>query len=136
MTGTRRLLLMDDNLKRLLGIKDTAIELIAMINFLFEMSDYKELVYNCIGSTGQDISKYVHNKRREKIMNTRYSNIDEFTQDFKSFKGRALERLFQEPLNAAKLAKLEDILDDPVCIYELHCKQKPDIRFMNFVRLI
>ena len=31
---------MDDNLKRLLDIENTAIELIAMINFLFQ-TDYK-----------------------------------------------------------------------------------------------
>ncbi|WP_431785848.1 hypothetical protein [Paenibacillus lactis] len=125
---------MDDNLKRLLDIENTAIELIAMINFLFQ-TDYKKLLRDCIGLTGKEINKYVYDKRREKIMNTRYSNIDEFVQEFLVAKERALERLFQEPLNSAKLSKLE-IMDDPVRIYEIHSKQKPDIRFMNFVRLI
>ncbi|MBX4152239.1 hypothetical protein [Paenibacillus lautus] len=126
---------MDDNLKRLLDIEDTAIELIAMINFLFKVSDYKELIYDCIGLTGKEINKYVYDKRREKIMNTRYSDIDDFVQDFLVAKDKALERLFQEPLNAAKISRLS-IKDDPLRIYELYCKQKPDIRFMNFVRLL
>lgn len=126
---------MDDNLKRLLDIEDAAIELIAMINFLFKVSDYKDLLINCIGLTGKEINKYVYDKRREKIMNTRYSNIDEFVQDFLAVKNKALERLFQEPLSEAKLNRLQ-IMDDPIRIYELYSKQKPDIRFMNFVRLI
>lgn len=125
---------MDDNIKRLLGIDDSAVELISMINFLFNVCDYDKLINDCLGLPGKLLNKYVYDTRREKIKNTRYSDIDEFVKDFGVSKDKALERLFQEPLNAAKLSKLS--ISDPVCIFEIYSSQKPDIRYMNFIRLI
>lgn len=125
---------MDDNIKRLLGIDDSAVELVSMINFLFSVCDYNKLVNDCIGLSGKQLNKYVYDTRRKKIKNTRYSDIDEFIKDFGVSKDKALERLFQEPLNTAKLSKLS--ISDPVRIFEIYNAQKPDIRYMNFIRLI
>lgn len=126
---------MEESLK-LLNVKSSAIELISMIRFLFDGEQDKEnLLRDCNEMNGQEINKYVYNKRRQIIQSViYYEKAADFIDEYNDNPKVALERLFREPLSEARLSKLD--IDDPQQIWDIHRKQKPDIRFMKFLLLL
>ncbi|MGM1044812.1 MAG: hypothetical protein ACQEXX_01560 [Bacillota bacterium] len=126
---------MVEQLECILNIDQSAVELIAMIGFIFAIpSDFEQLLRDCSGKSGKDINKYVYDMRLKRIGETRYPSKRDFINHFQSDKKAALQRLFQEPLNKAKLSKL--CIDDPDYIFEIHSRQHSGIRFMKFLLFV
>lgn len=120
-----------DTVIKTLNINQSAVELISMIKFLFAtQEEIQELLLDCMGLEGKDINKYVYAKRKKNIEMLQYASRIEFEDSYKGNKQTALERMFQEPLNEAKLSKLK--INDPLQIWEIHRTKDPAIRFMHF----
>lgn len=122
---------MIDQIKESFKIKDSAIELIQFILFTFAtQEELAIMVEDCRDMIHKDINKYVYGKRRTKIASRPYSSLYDFVGQCKEDKHKALEELFQEPLNTSKYALLANI--DPSHIHSIHSRQPADIRYMTF----
>lgn len=127
---------MNSDLFDVLNISKNAIELIAAIEFFFPIHEREKRESFVTDSREVDlktINKRILELRKEYIHKFGYQNATEFIIDYKISTKKALERLFQEPLNDFKLSQLTT--DDPEHIYLIHSKQ-PTIRFMNFLLYI
>ncbi|GAB6930094.1 hypothetical protein JCM10914A_40770 [Paenibacillus sp. JCM 10914] len=124
---------MNDELLTKLQISPAAVELISIINFLFTLADDKQKLFeDCEGKEGREINRYVNRTRRDIISNRLY-DMEDFVKDWQLDHKSALEKLFQEPLNDAKLSKLK--IEDPRFIFKIHSTQ-PHIRFMRFIMIV
>ncbi|WP_340032568.1 hypothetical protein NSQ20_11940 [Paenibacillus sp. FSL K6-1122] len=111
-----------------LGIKKSALEIVAMIEFLF-INKIDILIDNCLDKSEGYIHTFIYDYRKQMIKETRYASYFEFEDTYKNNKKEALARLFQEYMNDAKLAGL--FCNDPMVIYNQHTAD-PEIRFNRF----
>ncbi|WP_440110190.1 hypothetical protein [Paenibacillus sp. QZ-Y1] len=112
----------------MLGIKKNSLEIVAMIEFLFA-DKIDVLLDRCFDESEEYIHTFIYDYRKQMIKITRYVSYYEFEDTYVKDKKEALERLFQEYINDAKLAGLR--CNDPMVIYNRHIGD-PEIRFNRF----
>lgn len=123
-----------DNHHRYMNIGDSAFELICMINFLInDNAKLNEFYSACEGLNEREVNRYVYRLRERELAIRNYGK-SQFVLDYNIDPMRALETLFNEPLDKYRLAKLK--INDPEKIYDIHREQNNGIRFLAFVRLI
>ncbi|QSF43467.1 hypothetical protein [Paenibacillus tianjinensis] len=123
---------MNDELSLALNVDSKAVGFWRNILYLFKTeADIAMLLHECAGKSRREIDKYVTRVRKDKINNEKYSSVDEFIECYIEDKTGALERLFQEPIDATKLSKLTT--NDPRHIFTIHSKLPFAVWFMSFV---
>lgn len=100
--------------------------------FLFKSKDeVGSLLHDCAGKPRRDLDRYVAKTRHEKIKINRFNSMDDFVSSYNLNRVAALERLFQEPIDASKLSKLT--VNDPYRIFSIHSTLPLAVWFMSFV---
>ncbi|MNC08049.1 hypothetical protein D3C75_556200 [compost metagenome] len=102
-----------------------------MFHYLTDREEAKQesFVQTCEGMSRRNIGLYSLKMRKERLKANKFNSMDEFINMYHQDQKAALEKLFQEPLNQAKITMMND--KDPAQLYSIHSKQSSDAWFME-----
>lgn len=122
---------MQKNIKTLSQICNVGEQAIEFWNLLFflcpSIVEAEDILKDCRYARRNEVETLLYNKRYECLTENKYANSTEFLYFYSINKKKALERLFQQPLNECMLSNFNG---DPEQLYLIHSK-KPKSWFME-----
>ncbi|MEK4006429.1 hypothetical protein [Paenibacillus sp. FSL H3-0333] len=114
-------------LSELCDVSEKAIEFWNLLLFLCPKQEAEVFLQGASIKSRRELEFELINLRYDLLDKNKYNNYEDFLSNYKKSKKKALERLFQQPLNELMLSNFNG---DPKQLYLIH-KKRPTSWFME-----